>query len=182
MGLPGQVGVEGVAHGAAALLAVGAALTDWRTGRIPNWMTLPGMLLGLFLGGLAGGASGFLDAMLGLLVCGFVPYWIFRKGGMGGGDLKLFAALGALTGLRLGIAIELASLLVGVLVAMGRMAWEGRLLRLLSNTFFLSFNAVLPSRWRRDVRPEESGAIRLGLSIAMGTLAVLADHYRVGGL
>ncbi len=182
MGLSGASSVESIAHGVAAVLAVAAALSDWRSGKIPNWMTFPGMLLGLFLGGWASGSSGFLNALLGLLVCGLVPYWIFRKGGMGGGDLKLFAALGALTGLRLGIAIELASLLVGVLVAMGRMAWEGRLMRLLTNTFFLSFNAVLPPRWRREVRPDEAGAIRLGLSIAVGTLVVLVDHHRFGGL
>ncbi len=171
-----------VAHGALVLTVLVAAYTDWRRRIIPNWLTLPAMGIGLLLGGLAGASSGFLDSLLGLFACGAIPYWVFRQGGMGGGDLKLFAAIGALAGLQLGLTIELVSLLVAMVVTLGRMAWEGRLLRVLGNSFFITFNAVLPRKWRREVSLEERGATRLGLSIAVATLLVVLDHYQMGVL
>jgi prepilin peptidase CpaA len=75
-----------------------ACVFDVRTRRIPNWLTLSGAVAGLLyhlatsgLGGLQTAAAGWV---LGLLL--LLPY--FALGGMGGGDVKLMAALGAWLG------------------------------------------------------------------------------------
>ena len=89
----------------AATVAAGmAAWTDWRTGLIPNWLSLGAISLGILghfvsgwlAGGLRTGAVEAGLALAGLVLCCLAPGFMYLKGGMGGGDLKLFAALGAL--------------------------------------------------------------------------------------
>jgi prepilin peptidase CpaA len=75
-----------------------ACVTDLRTRRIPNVLTLGAAIAGLVAHVVLDGASGALTAgggwLTGLLI--FLPF--FALGGMGGGDVKLLAALGAWLG------------------------------------------------------------------------------------
>src|SRR5437867_3763387 len=76
-------------------LIAGAAWSDLRTRRIPNWLTLTGAVLGLCFQvwerGLVGAATSVASAALALAI--FLALYI--AGGMGAGDVKLFAAAGA---------------------------------------------------------------------------------------
>ena len=75
-----------------------ACVTDLRSARIPNVLTLGAALAGLGAHIALEGASGALTSgggwLTGLIV--FLPF--FALGGMGGGDVKLLAALGAWLG------------------------------------------------------------------------------------
>ena len=75
-----------------------ACVTDLRTRRIPNVLTFGAALGGLVAHTALEGTTGALTAggglLTGLLV--FLPF--FALGGMGGGDVKLLAALGAWLG------------------------------------------------------------------------------------
>ena len=75
-----------------------ACAFDLRTRRIPNALTLSAALAGLFVHVMQSGAAGAQFAaggwVVGLLL--LLPY--FALGGMGGGDVKLVAALGAWLG------------------------------------------------------------------------------------
>ena len=83
------------------LLALLMAWCDLRTRRIPNILTFGGALAGLsFQVGLHG-LNGLLTGFLGL-VLGFVLLFLFYlRGGMGAGDVKALAALGAWLGVKL---------------------------------------------------------------------------------
>lgn len=99
---------DALAVGAAVL---GAAL-DLRSRRIPNWLTFPGMALGLLLG-LAGGRPSQAAGALG--ACLLAGFLLWALGCFGEGDAKLFAALGALAGADaafLGLALSLPLLLL----------------------------------------------------------------------
>src|SRR4051794_35153493 len=103
-----------------------AAWSDAKTGRIPNLLTLPLLPLGLGLGALEGGLVGFGSAVLGCLLCFAVPYGLLRcsRGkAIGGGDVKLFASLGALLGPNAGLEVELSSLMLLAAFALLALTW-----------------------------------------------------------
>jgi len=86
-----------------------AAVTDARTGLIPNWLTLPSLLGALLIHGLIGGPGALGWATLSGFSCGLVPLVLFRAGAIGGGDVKLFAVLGALVGVHSGLEVQMTS-------------------------------------------------------------------------
>jgi prepilin peptidase CpaA len=83
-----------------AVLAISliACVSDLRSRRIPNVLTFGAAIAGLVVHTAVEGASGALTAgggwLTGLIL--FLPF--FALGGMGGGDVKLLAALGAWLG------------------------------------------------------------------------------------
>ena len=126
-------------------LLVCAAFTDLAYGKVYNWCSLPGLILGLALayglGGLDGGTSGtgrgavdLADSGLGVLVFGgvFGVYCLFGAFGMG--DVKLAAAIGALKGWRFALGALGFTALVGGVLALGLVIWKGQLRRTLKDT------------------------------------------------
>src|SRR5882724_6515196 len=75
-----------------------AAWHDVRWRKIPNWLSLGGMLAGLILNTALGGAAGLRSAAGGLLL-GFGGYFcLYCLRAMGAGDVKLMGAVGAIAG------------------------------------------------------------------------------------
>ena len=104
------------------------AWTDIRTGKIPNALTYPLWVFGWVYAGLAAGRSGLIDSLSGFLLA-FIPcFLLYLTGGLGGGDVKLMAAVGALMGWRFTASAMLSSIFVGALIAVLIVVWEGRIL------------------------------------------------------
>lgn len=100
-----------------------ATFTDVHSRRIPNWLVLPFLLAGIavcsWLYGWHGAGQSLEGAGLGLLIYGFL-FWI---GGMGAGDVKLCAAIGAWIGpSQLLIALVITALVGGAMA----LAWAVR--------------------------------------------------------
>jgi prepilin peptidase CpaA len=72
-----------------------AALIDFRTNRIPNWLTVPFLVAGLLTSGISAGWSGLGHSILGVMTGAATLGLFCYLGGMGMGDLKLCAGLGA---------------------------------------------------------------------------------------
>lgn len=105
------------------------ALVDARSGRIPNWVSFPVLALGL--GGAAllsrtEAARALLGALLTALPAAAV-FFSTRGRGLGGGDVKLLAGLGACLGPEAGLEGELVALSVALLQCGFRFAGRGRL-------------------------------------------------------
>jgi leader peptidase (prepilin peptidase)/N-methyltransferase len=105
----------------AALLAL--AFIDWDTTLLPDDITLPLLWAGLIASALHWTALPLTDALWGA-VAGYLSlwgiYWLFKlatgKEGMGYGDFKLLAALGAWFGWQALIPIVLMSSVIGAVV------------------------------------------------------------------
>ncbi len=93
-----------------------AAIIDFRTQRIPNWLVLPFLLTGLVVSGVAHGWNGLLQSLLGVLLATAVMGLFCYLGGMGMGDLKLCAAIGAWLGpSQLAVALVFTGLAGGII-------------------------------------------------------------------
>jgi prepilin peptidase CpaA len=77
-----------------AVLAV-ATVTDLRSRRIPNWLVLPFLVAGVIVSGWMRGWHGIGQSFAGLALGGFLFGVLAWMGGMGMGDVKLLAAIGA---------------------------------------------------------------------------------------
>src|SRR2546421_11048669 len=104
-------------------ILLGIGVTDGRHYLIPDEYTWGGLVLGLALS-LAGGADGFLNAVLGaavgfalLLAVAQVGQWAFKEEAMGGGDIKRMAMVGSFVGWK-GVlrTVVLGALLGGLIL------------------------------------------------------------------
>jgi prepilin peptidase CpaA len=82
----------------ALILVLCGGWTDWRSARIPNWLTIPGLLIGIVANTVLAGKAGLWIALegAGLALGILLPFVLLR--GLGAGDWKLMGALGALLG------------------------------------------------------------------------------------
>lgn len=176
--------IDGITLFASATAATGAAV-DYRTGHIPNWISLGSLAAAplLWFGAVAAsqgfgpGLSAFGTSLLGALACGLGPALMFWRGGLGGGDVKLFAALGALLGPRLGLNAEMYSFVAMTLFFPGKLAWEGKLFRVLWGSLRAAFNPLLAADARRPAPEELRMRLRLGPAIFVGTMvAIVLAH------
>jgi prepilin peptidase CpaA len=153
------------------VVAAAAAVTDARTGLIPNWLTLPTLLAALLFHLITQGVGGLAFSLAGALACGLVPYILFRTGSMGGGDVKLLAALGALAGPQAGLEVELLGMCFAAAYGLLLLARRGALGRTLVSSVMLVVNVLLPPRLRRPVPAAEMMPMRLGVPLFLGTVA-----------
>jgi len=161
-----------------AAVAVTAGIWDLRTRRIPNWLVLTGLLLGFLLNGFLFYGQGVLRSAggMGLALLIYLPMYVLR--GMGGGDVKLMAALGAIAGWRLWLGIFIVSAILGGILAVILTLAKGRLRRTLWNVgFIVSELAHLraPHLTRAELDVEDPKAVTLphGTVIAVGVVTLL---------
>lgn len=103
------------------LILLAAVYTDYRQGRIPNWIILFGVISGLLISFLHGGIGFFLEALGGMFLPVVLLYPAFVIGGLGAGDLKLFAVVGSYLGIK-GVLISLIiAFVVGAIVSLVKM-------------------------------------------------------------
>ena len=73
-----------------------ATVADIRSRRIPNWLVFPFLLAGITVSTLTNGWSGLAHSVTGVLLAALVLGLFYFLGGMGMGDVKLCASIGAL--------------------------------------------------------------------------------------
>jgi prepilin peptidase CpaA len=159
-----------------ATLAI-AATTDTLARRVPNWLTYSAMALGLALGFGMGGvgtdapwfAHHLVSHSLGLLLGAgiFLIAWWAR--GVKGGEVKLAAAVGALSGLQFTVAALFWSSLVGAVMGLWILVMRGQLLEGLRRSV-VRYAAMIKTE---TPTPADDGAkvsVPYAVAMAFGTL------------
>ncbi len=161
-----------------AALVVSAGVFDIRSRRIPNFIVLPALLIGFALNAFLFGASGLVLAAggFGLALLIYMPLYLLR--GMGAGDVKLMAAVGALVGWQNWLALFIITGLLGGLLAVLLMLIKGRARSTLWNTGYLMWEMVhlRPPHVKReelDIGNPRAFTLPHGAVIALGTLLSL---------
>lgn len=165
---------EIVSFGILIVVLTTAGIWDYRTDKIPNWLTLWSILLGLLWAGIAGATGlgfeslgdGLANSGVGLL-CGFFPMAIiFFAGGMGGGDVKLCAAFGAISA---NWQCTLECLVFSFLVAMVMGLFIMCRKRIIFQTIGRIFSTVLTlSAKVKPPMPIDSPRVPFGVAVAVG--------------
>lgn len=150
---------------------VTAAVFDVRRGTVPNKLTYPAMLVGLVYWTIAGliahhGAQGLVQSSLGL-AAGLVPFaLLFMLGGLGGGDVKLMGAVGAIgAAWQIVLATTVYALIVAVVFAIVLMFRHGIVKRTATR---LLGAALLAGAKTKPEFPPDSPRVPFALAIALG--------------
>jgi prepilin peptidase CpaA len=155
----------------AFVLTVAAGDLMWQ--RIPRQLTTAACAVGLAYHAWFGGfVSAFIAAVAGFAI-GVVFY---RMGAIGGGDVKLLAALGALLGLSLWGRALFVAVMVAAVIAICVALWRRALMRTLRNSVTLL--ASLPKRGltpHEEIHLHSGMAVRapFGVAAAAGTIFAL---------
>ena len=93
-----------------------ATFTDVRSRRIPNWLVLPFLVIGVVVSGWTQGWHGVGQSLMGIGVGALVLGFFCWMGGMGMGDMKLCAAVGAWIGpAQLMVALVVMAMAGGIM-------------------------------------------------------------------
>ncbi|MFQ6133337.1 MAG: prepilin peptidase [Armatimonadota bacterium] len=156
-----------------AMLLIAAAM-DVARGRIPNALTVPCALVGLALGAADAELAG-LGASLAGIFAGLALWFVapFIGNVLGGGDVKLLAAVGALQGPVFVLHTLALTAAWGGLLAVCCAAGRRKLLQCCRN---LGRWLYLRSVWRSDVPLETAGGsprLPFAVAIALGAVTAL---------
>jgi prepilin peptidase CpaA len=160
------------------ILAVAAGWTDWRSRRIPNWLTVPGLLAGIVANTVFGGwpeaRASLLGAGLGLGL--LLPFVMIRS--LGAGDWKLIGALGAWLGPSRLIAVLIVTVFVAAAMALVLIVWKKRVQQTARNLWhmlgsFLTFR--LPGA-EVTLDDPQAAKIPFGVAAAVAVVVCVVGH------
>ena len=165
---------------------VAAAVFDLRRGVVYNWLTYPAIVVGLALAAVQGAAAGdlggvFFDRVLGFGLGFGVLFAAYLMGGMGGGDVKLMAAVGAFLGLQDTLDAIMYSFLVAVVVGLVVMVWKGET-RTVARRLLTAFKILpLPTARMSEAVPANTRLVPFGFAVCVGTLWYLGESLSPAG-
>jgi prepilin peptidase CpaA len=176
--MPGQPSLAATGQILLGILVAVAAVFDIRYRRIPNWLVLTGVIVGIAWNISSSGLSGLVRALEGFGL-GFVLYFpLYLLRARGAGDVKLLAAVGTVAGPGNCFWIFLLTAILGGVVAVVLLLFRGRL----RHTFFnvgwmirdlLHLRAPYKSSAELDVTTTKGLRLPHAAMMAIGVLAFL---------
>jgi prepilin peptidase CpaA len=166
----------------ALVLACIGGWWDWRTRRIPNWLTVSGAVVGLLANTILGGWRGALMSLegaalaLGLLI----PLVLLR--GFGAGDWKLMGAMGAVMGWQGMLSVLIVSALISGVMAVLQVLAARRVKETLSNMATLATDFVTRGlRANPEISLDNPNLMKqpFGVAVALATVfSFVLAHWR----
>lgn len=166
------------------ILVTTSAVIDLRTQKIPNFITLPAMLIALTYHSALDGLNGLLFSLAGIAIGIALLIIPYLMGGMGAGDAKLMGAIGGVLGAKAVIYAFFLTAAVGgiyalLLITIYRANFQG----FLRKQYDILVSFILMRKYIPDT--ETSNGIRprlcYGLAIALGTgIYILLDSTGYG--
>jgi len=148
-----------------------AAYTDVRARRIPNVVTVSGLMLALVLRGILGPGA-IIEGLIGTLLAFVLTLPLLMLGVMGGGDAKLLMAIGAFMGPQDFLWAGILTAIIGGMMAVVDVGRRGVLLPVLYNCGQIMKHWVTLGRKGANRSFATVGALTIpyGIAIAAGAL------------
>lgn len=153
------------------IILVICVATDLKSRKIYNVVTFPGILAGLVLQSMINGFPGFEDAALGFAVGMGVLLIPYLLGGMGAGDVKLLALVGAFKGMTFVLLTSVYMALIGGVIALAllllRKGVTERLKRVVFSVVFIRYGMKISPVMSTDT---STASYPYGVAIACGSV------------
>jgi prepilin peptidase CpaA len=176
-----EASLKPIVLGLAVALALIAGWTDWRSRRIPNWLTVPGLLVGISLNAVTGRWAGvefsLKGAGLGLLL--LLPFVFLRS--LGAGDWKLAGALGAFVGWEVLLTLLMGSVFVAGIMALGLVIYKRRFKETLRNIGGLLASMFTFHRPGLEVSLDNPQSLKVPYGVALALTTVLFGIGKIWG-
>jgi prepilin peptidase CpaA len=152
-------------------MAIAITYMDIRYRRIPNKLVLLTLVGGLAVNTVYGGLQGLILSVAGFLLSFVLMFFFHLFGTLGAGDVKLFAAIGAVNGLPLVVPSLVVVALIGGLLAVGQMIIFGRVKTTMFGVLQF-FYGLLPGQTvpRFDIPSNRSHTLPYAVPICFGSL------------
>lgn len=144
---------------------------DVRYRRIPNKLVLVTLIGGITLNTIFGGIHGLAVSLSGFALAFAVMFFFHAFGTMGAGDVKLFAAIGAIHGISFVLPTLLVVALTGGVMAIIMMVYSGRAKATMFGVLQF-FYGLLPGQTvpRFDIPAERKYTLPYAVPICFGSL------------
>ena len=152
-------------------LAISISYVDIRYRRIPNNLVVLTLMVGLIVNTIFGGTHGLLLSLGGSALAFALMFFLHAFGTMGAGDVKLFAAVGAVFGSTLVLPTLLIVVLTGGLLAICQMIYARRVTTTMFGVFQF-FYGLLPGQRvpRFEVPADHIYTLPYAVPICFGSL------------
>lgn len=159
-----------------AVILIVAAWIDGKELRVPNWITFPMVLAGLIFNASTGGWEGLQDALIGMVVGLATLLPLYAVGGMGAGDVKLMAGLGAWLGPVVAWNAFVVSVVVGAVMAIIMVLWRKSWTKHYTNFLMIAIEWMTvknPRELAKTAAERKSQMLLLpyGIPICIGSIA-----------
>lgn len=157
----------------AVLLSLVAGWTDLRSRRIPNWLTVPGLVIGIAANTVLSGRSGLKTSLLGAAVglALLLPFVLLRS--LGAGDWKLAGSLGAFAGPRILMGLLLYSVFVAGVMAVALVIYKRHVRQTISNIGHILISLVTFQLPGSRVSLDNPDSLKVPYGVALAFTVVL---------
>jgi len=162
----------------ASIAAIGG-YTDYRWRRIPNWLTLPAVLLGIVVNSILSGWAGTRESLLGTGLGLLILLPIVSMKGMGMGDLKFVTAFGAFLGPSHLIAVLVAAIFINAFIALTMVIWKRRVRQTIRNLGHMLVSLLTLHLPGPELTLDNPQLVKVpfGVALAIGIFLYTAAHY-----
>lgn len=171
--------------GAVTLFTLVCLIMDVRSRRIPNWLTVPVLAIGLLVYTACDGLSGLRFSFLGFATGFGVLFVLWLFGGGGGGDVKMMGALGAWLGASLTVQVFVISAMVTAMAVCCITIYTAVVERVSRSRRASAEGAISKKKTPRDrskVQGRPGRVVPYAVPMAIGTWVVLVIAWRFGTL
>lgn len=158
-----------------------AIATDLHSSRVPNWLTFPAMIFGLLGHAWMDNIDGIIFSLAGLGTGLGLFFLLYLAGGIGAGDVKLMAVIGAFVGVYGVLSCAWLAMMVGGVYGIAAMCYQWGVANAGQRLVYATYGAVLVggSAWIQELALPFK--LRYGIAIVGGTILFLLGVSPFGG-
>ena len=157
------------------VILIVAATIDGIQLKVPNWITYPMILAGICYWTIADGWEGLGYSLLGMVIGLALLLPLYAIGGMGAGDVKLLAGVGAWVGATVTFWAFMVSIIVGAIIAIGMVLYKKEWSKHFNQFFHITKEIIVikdPEKLSEIAAERKPSMLLLpyGIPIAIGTI------------